>query len=286
MDVGIVTMKEEEHVALLDKFEPTTYLRGIRRDYDVASVSTNRGACRVAITRCVQQGNGFAQRAAQEMLSDIKPRFLLVVGIAGGVPTEDFCLGDVVVSSYIQDLTLEDTGTGPGDQRYDAKGCPLHPSATRIVERLRAIERHARGWDSAESVVCERPGLTGKHTTEDATWNSLIDAALAVHARRGSPSGTAQTIASSDRLIKDPELLKEWRQVLKSVAAVEMESAGVYLLCQREGVPFMVVRGISDIVGWRRDEAWTRYACHTAAAYTRMLVNAGVFVPDASSADG
>ena len=90
-------------------------------------------------------------------------------------------------------------------------------------------------------------------------------------------STSARRIVSSDRLIKDPELLQQWRRVLKSVAAVEMESAGVYLLCQRHPLPFLAIRGMSDIVGWKRDEAWTLYACHTAAAYTKMLAGAGVF---------
>lgn len=277
-DVGIVTMKEEEYDALLDKFGKTEHLRGAKRDYDVAAVETSRGKCRVAITRCAQQGNSSAQSAATEMLSDISPRFLLVVGIAGGVPTVDFCLGDVVVSDYIQDLTLEDTGAGPGDERYNALGGRLHPSAGRIVERLRAVERSATGWNSAESIGCDRPGLNGEHTTDDVGWNKSIDEALDRHARRNSPIGTARTVASSDRLIKAPELLQKWRKVLKAVAAVEMESAGAYAPCQRNNVPFMAIRGISDIVGWKRDEAWTLYACHTAAAYTRMLVGAGVFV--------
>jgi nucleoside phosphorylase len=56
-----------------------------------------------------------------------------------------------------------------------------------------------------------------------------------------------------------------------------MESAGVYIPCQRNNIPVLAIRGISDIVGWKRDEAWTLYACHTAAAYARMLIAAGVF---------
>lgn len=282
-DVGIVTMKEEEYGALLDKFAPTTNLPGANRDYEVASITTSRGECRVAITRCAQQGNAFAQTAATEMLSDINPRFLLVVGIAGGVPTVDFCLGDVVVSSHIQNLMLEDTGTGPGNERFNALGGPLLPSAGRIVERLRAVERSADCWNSAESIVCERPSLHGEHTTDDASWNASIDEAVASHIQRDHPIGTARMIASSDRLIKAPKLLQKWLQTLKGVAAVEMESAGAYVLCQRNNVPFMAIRGISDIVGWKRDEAWTLYACHTAAAYTKMLVGAGVFVAENSS---
>jgi nucleoside phosphorylase len=283
-DIGIVTMKEEEYEAILDKFEPNGQASGAKRDYDIAVVSTPRGTCRVAITRCAQQGNPFAQTAATEMLADVQPCFLLVVGIAGGVPTVDFCLGDVVVSDYIQDLTIEDTGISSGSERYNALGGPLHPSASRIVERLHTVERAAPSWNLNESIACDRPILEGTHTTEDQDWNRSIDEAIARHAQRDIPIGTARKIASSDRLIKAPQLLRKWRQVLKAVAAVEMESAGVYLTCQRNEVPFLAIRGISDIVGWKRDEAWTRYACHTAAAYARMLIQAGVFVAAGASA--
>jgi nucleoside phosphorylase len=62
-----------------------------------------------------------------------------------------------------------------------------------------------------------------------------------------------------------------------AVSVVEMESAGVYIPCQRNNVPVLAIWGISDIVGWKRDDAWTLYACHTASAYARMLVEAGVF---------
>lgn len=276
-DVGIVTMKEEEYEALLEKFHPATSLSGARRDYDIAIVETSVRPCRIAITRCVQQGNAHAQNAASQMLTDISPSFVLVVGIAGGVPTPDFCLGDVVVSDYIQDLTLEDTGTSPESRRFNALGGPLHSDASRIVERLRALERNSDAWSSAKSIGRTRPGLNGVHTTDDRAWNAEIDSALQCQVGREEPIARARKIASSDRLVKDPELIQYWRKVLKAVAAVEMESAGVYVVCQREGVPFLAIRGISDIIGWKRDEAWTRYACHSAAAYARMLIASGAF---------
>ena len=159
---------------------------------------------------------------------------------------------------------------------------PLHPEASRIVESLRSIEQlptrsNSSHWNSDDSIGIIRPSFEGKHTTTEIDWNESITKALAKHAERNRLFATARRIASSDRLIKDPELLQQWRRVLKSVAAVEMESAGVYLLCQRNSLPFLAIRGISDIVGWKRDEAWTLYACQTAAAYTKMLVGAGVF---------
>ena len=277
IDIGIITIKEEEYEALLDKFNTTKQLDGKNRDYDLASVPTDRGVCHVAITRCLQQGNANAQNAVNELLHDLEPRFVLVVGIAGGVPSQEFCLGDVVISNYIQDLTLEDTGSRPGMQRFNALGGPLHPAASRIVERLRAIERGTVAWNTPASIAQERPIMEGELTTTYSDWNESIHTALARHSMRDIPLATAQKVASSDRLVKDPELLNAWRHVLKAVAAVEMESAGAYVPCQRNNVPILAIRGISDIIGLKRDEAWTLYACHTAAAYVRMLVRSGVF---------
>tara|TARA_B100000609_G_scaffold199672_1_gene206205 strand:- start:4256 stop:6259 length:2004 start_codon:yes stop_codon:yes gene_type:complete len=278
--VGIITMKEEEFEAVLDKFEPDSEHEGKRRSYEVSIIKTPKGPCRVAITRCAQQGNLFAQAAASEMIGDISPSFILVVGIAGGVPTVDFCLGDVLVSSSCVDLTIEDTGSGVGKRRFDASGGLLHTSATRVVERLKSIERRATGWNDAGSIACPRPDLTGSFTTENTDWNEGISEALTRLEQRTAPIATAKKIASSDRLVKDPELISQWRTVLKGVSAVEMEFAGVYVLCQREDIPVLAIRGISDVVGWERDEAWTLYACHTAAAYVRALTQQGVFLTE------
>src|SRR5580704_11110374 len=114
IDVAILTMKEEEYVAALDAFgpEPARLRRGNQRDYDVSRMETPKGPCHVAITRCIHQGNPHAQNAANNIIEDLSPAFILVVGIAGGVPSADFTLGDVILSCYIHDLTLEDTGTG------------------------------------------------------------------------------------------------------------------------------------------------------------------------------
>jgi hypothetical protein len=34
----------------------------------------------------------------------------------------------------------------------------------------------------------------------------------------------------------------------------------------------LAIRGISDIVGLKRSEAWTKYACASAAAFTRAFL--------------
>src|SRR5262249_40618050 len=57
----------------------------------------------------------------------------------------------------------------------------------------------------------------------------------------------------------------------RQIQAVEMESAGVYKAAHGR-VPFLAIRGISDVVGFKRHPDWTAYACHTAAAFTRAFL--------------
>ena len=50
-----------------------------------------------------------------------------------------------------------------------------------------------------------------------------------------------------------------------------MESAGIYTATHGR-VPFLAIRGASDVVGFKRDHDWTAYACETAAAFARALL--------------
>ena len=86
-----------------------------------------------------------------------------------------------------------------------------------------------------------------------------------------APVYAAGPVASSDRLVKDPELLIPWLQTARNLLAIEMESGGVYRAA-RERCPMLAIRGISDIVGLKRADAWTKYACASAAAFTRALL--------------
>lgn len=278
VDVGILTMKEEEFEAVLDQLGDTEVVQPKRRAYEVATLNTAKGPCVVAVTRCAKQGNTFAQSAVNEMVEDLSPAFLLVVGIAGATPTEDFTLGDVVVSSHVHDLSLEDTGTG-GERRFNAQGGPLHPKAEALVENLKATERRMKGWQ--DLITLERPTFDGDFGTDDDDWNRSIQKAFDWHVSSGRtrPKVTAQAIAASDRLVKDPCYLVQWKSVLKGVSAVEMESAGVLVASRRKGIPFLAIRGISDVVGWKRSEHWTLYACHSAAAFAKAFLMSGVLPP-------
>src|SRR5262249_9114981 len=106
-------------------------------------------------------------------------------------------------------------------------------------------------------------------------WQRELRAKLEHHyGKVGAPRApvyAAGPIASSDRLVKDPAVLIPWLTTARNLLAVEMESGGVYRAV-REGCAMLAIRGISDIVGLKRSDAWTKYACASAAAFTRAFL--------------
>ena len=94
--------------------------------------------------------------------------------------------------------------------------------------------------------------------------------------RPAKPLYISGSIGSSGSLVRDPAVLIQWLQDARSIRAVEMEAGGVFQAAQqlRQQYPVMAIRGISDIVGLKRDYRWTLYACHSAAAFTYALLTA------------
>jgi hypothetical protein len=71
--------------------------------------------------------------------------------------------------------------------------------------------------------------------------------------------------------VKDPKLLFPWITSARGILAIEMESAGVHR-ATRDKTPMLSIRALSDVVGLKRQDAWTKYACGAAAAFTRAYL--------------
>src|SRR5262249_5028061 len=112
----------------------------------------------IATLRCVEQGNIEALNTARDLLEDLDPRFLLVVGIAGGVPSYEFTLGDVIVSTRIADFSVEAVLKDHG-REYALGGGPLHPNAANLAADIRAMVRDGElvGWNARDAIDMDRP---------------------------------------------------------------------------------------------------------------------------------
>jgi nucleoside phosphorylase len=285
VDFAILTVREDEFRAVLAHFPPYTTISG-RRLYNLCRIDTaGGGTYEVAVVRCIEQGNGEAIDMARDILEDLSPSWLLAVGIAGGVPSSEITLGDVVVSSRIVDFSRE-TVKGGGEREYAVSGGPIAREAAIIVANLPALLPSMGGWSEASALGVARPPVQAREQDlyGSSSWQARVQASLERHS--GSeprpPRVTAGAIASSDRLIKDDGILEAWLDQVRNIAAVDMESAGVYRVATARAVPFLAIRGVSDLVGLRRDPDWTAYACHVAAAFTRAFLATGPIEPSRS----
>jgi nucleoside phosphorylase len=276
VDIGILTIRDDEFRAVLGAFpnRAGTY-KGVSREYSLRHADAGNGArYTVAALRLVEQGHGEAQDAARDLIDDLAPRLILVVGIAGGLPSDDVTLGDVVVSTRIHDFTIEARQAGQ-DPAYAVTGGPVDKALAAAVANLPAREDELGSWTADLPV---RPQLSWTRRGDlygPTQWQSELRVKLEQHHGKRStsraPRYIAGPIASSDRLVKDPDLLIPWLQVARNLLAIEMESGGVFRAV-RERCPMLAIRGISDIVGLRRADNWTKYACASAAAFTRAFL--------------
>lgn len=94
------------------------------------------------------------------------------------------------------------------------------------------------------------PPLNRARLQPDAGWFSWAEQALTTAHADGELDGFGcprpGLIATGDRFISDPTVLEELRCALPELQAVEMEGAAVAQVAEQEGVPWLLLRVISD----------------------------------------
>src|ERR1700674_1819693 len=232
VDIGILTIRDDEFRAVLKAFEHDHGIyRSRHREYTLRTADAGQGArYRLAILRQIEQGNGEAQEAARDLIDDLQPSLLLVVGIAGGLPSDDISLGDVVLSTRVLDFSLE-ARKFQEHTTYNVGGGPIFKSIATGIANLSARESELGNWweelPPKPSVTWAPSRLYGP-----TTWRRHVRGTLKSHFGKGLPAKppmfSAGPIASSDRLVKDPKVLFPWITTARGILAIEMESAGVH----------------------------------------------------------
>jgi nucleoside phosphorylase len=289
VDVGIITVREDEFRAVLKRFPARSLVRGGSQFYQYARVGPPAGPeLGVAVVRCLEQGQGFAQSVTRDLLDDLNPPWLFLVGIGGGVPRSDYSLGDVMLASRLNDFSVSAASEDQAPQ-FSGGGGPMHPEVENLLAHLPALARQLQGWNRQRAIGSKKPGvvipadLTAECYYGDDRWKRSVQSSLRANFPDGKrprvPRFFAGPIVSSNTLVKDAGLLRLWLQTARHAVAVEMELGGVYLAAHRSGPwdhRILAIRSISDIVGFKRGDEWTAYACHSAAAFASKLLRSGV----------
>jgi nucleoside phosphorylase len=259
VDFVIVTALEEERDAVLAKLPDHRKLPPSETDHrvyfqaELPATFADGSTCTYNVVALTLPGMGRleAANAAGDAVRRWRPRFVLMVGIAGGISDMGVSLGDVLISDQVVDYEVQ-------------KVTPKGPQVRYSVHQA-------------------DPGLlnaANNYLSDD--WLRLI---TAKRPRRGKPGRRLGPIATGDKVIAAGDVLKGYRDDWPKLLGVEMEAGGVAKACfQAKPAPgFFMVRGVSDLADAAKDSAkvgkWRSYACDVAAAYAIGLLGSGPVLP-------
>ena len=279
VDFGIITVKTEEFGAVLEQFKMSDSVEGTRR-YALSTLKTNQDTeYLVALVRSPHQGFSSAQQTAEELIRDLDPGWILLVGIGGGVPAHEFTLGDVVLGIRFVDFSVQAALQGKPPE-FDVRGTYANPEVEDLLAYLPALKPELNGWTDSIPLPLPKVKFDADRFDCDATWQEKISKSLEYHFKTAKTRERIfwpGTIGTSNTLIKDTDLVVLVSKFARSIDAFEMEAGGVLVAARKKGheYPVLDVRALSDIVGYKREAAWTEYACHSAASFAYHLLKTG-----------
>ncbi|RFN43187.1 hypothetical protein FIE12Z_12589 [Fusarium flagelliforme] len=282
--VGIICALPDELAAVRAIFDKSlqTYLQ---LTDDNNCYFTGKIAHHNVVATCLpKQGTGTnnAASTATNMSRSFSPSLCLLVGIGGGVPSEehDIRLGDVVVGTSIIQY---DFGSET-EENFQIKDHPLQippVSLSNIVNSLCSEQGLIRSSiDNYLAEIIATDGMAQYYRPghdRDVLYLSCSDCRsvrqpcdhVRGRERRKDPVVEVHygKIASGNRVIKSAAFRDEIA-AKHNVMCFEMEAAGI-----ANTMSYLVVRGISDYCDGNKNDEWYKYASATAAAYAKLLLS-------------
>lgn len=242
-------------------------------------------------------GTTSAATVATQMLSTFgSVKFGLMVGIGGGVPSEDadIRLGDIVVSKPTRDsggVVQYDFGKTIGQGHFQRTGMLNKPPQVLLtaIAKLQAIHMlgPSRIIDHLSEMATRYPKMQDKFIYPGQKQDKLFDSAYEHESEITSEACEACDI---DRIVTRPSrvgygpfihygLVASGNQVMKhggtrdklgqepGILCFEMEAAGLMDI-----FPCLVIRGVCDYADSHKNKKWQEYAAATAAAYAKELL--------------
>jgi Leucine-rich repeat (LRR) protein len=260
VDVAIFVSSDHAYSAMLQRFtldKPT-------------SMTTAKGSCTVTIVNLSNHRHELVGKT-ESVVSSLSPHLVLLVGTAKTFATQKNCLGDVIISRSIKKTVLKDKISLDVESFYEKS--PIDLKSLEEIE-INSIPM----WNSIDSLTAEQPSRSSSFVVNDTQYQKEIELCLKSLDKRTYPKRVTDNLL----LMESPQdalSLVDGRKQFSTIGAmIDIENADIYNVCQKANVPVLTICAISEIIGCKCSEDWTLYACHTAAAYTKMLIEAGVFV--------
>jgi nucleoside phosphorylase len=250
-DFVIITALEKEAKAVVSRLENHIVMKFEDKDIrtyhcGTVPIQDTDSAYRVVVVLLPSMGEIAAANAVTDAIAQWNPRFVLMVGIAGGIPQDNLDLGDVVVAEQIIGYEygkVTEDGIEPRDRVY--------PVSALLLERVRNF------WDDS--------------------WTQQISVHRPDNATRPVSKLFVGSIASGNKVIASTEFCQRLKTRWPKLIALEMEGEGVFAAAfDRPQIPAtLVIRGISDMADERKSDEWQEYAANAAAAFAVSFLKSG-----------
>jgi adenosylhomocysteine nucleosidase len=195
-------------------------------------------------------GKVAAATTATLLLTEFGAQRVLFTGVAGGLG-EGVHVGDVVVASHLLQHDLDVSPLFPRHQvpLYGLDRFPVDPALGDAVQRaaeaaLASLPPPAEPWPLPPGALPRPPRV-----------------------HRG-------LIVSGDRFVSQREACQALARELPEALAVEMEGAALAQVCHDFGVPFAVVRTVSDRADDSAHVDFVRFLAETASRTSEAIVRA------------
>lgn len=274
VDFAVITIRPDEYKAFTNRIPDLKIVHNSSWHYLYGTIeNVENKPVSIAIARTSGQGHGPAQQLANNILSDLKPKWIVLAGIAGAFPNNDFSLGDVILASRFVDFAVGAAING-GTTEYAIGGGAAHRDVQNLLAMIPSQETRLGDWNTSGLLGLRKPALEIPDSDDDdriyGNDEHRIETLKSIRRHfeaNRSPKFHEASLATSNTLIKDTALVAQFKKVARQVEYAEMEAGGVFLACHDDQIPLLCIRGISDVVGLKRSEDWTEFACNTAAAF-------------------
>jgi nucleoside phosphorylase len=214
------------------------------RTYHVGSIDDYR----VAVALSLKPGNVNAALVANDAIQMWDPRYLVMLGIAGGFPRDGLDICDVVFADQVIEVDYAKVGQMT-DTRWRAHGVDA-----LMLDRARAIS----GWGVTVGTPLPLPG------------------------RSRPPRLFIGPVATGSKVVANRRARDQLLHVHSRLLAVEMESGGIAVAAWERRVPrpLIVIRGISDLSDEQKSDGYQSTAAQAAATFFFDLLRARPIEPD------
>jgi adenosylhomocysteine nucleosidase len=243
MRLGIISALHEEQEGLVEALEgPSKLIHGMR-DYATGKLWGIDAVC--VLSRI---GKVAAAMTATMLVEKFGVTHILFTGVAGAGDA-GVRVGDIVVAESLL--------------QYDIDASPLFPKyevpLTGLSHFLSDVQLSGQVADAAQCFL-------------DQDFMDAIGASERKQFRLERPQVHRGLIASGDQFISARAHIEQLNTSLPGLLAVEMEGAAVAQVCFELGIPFAVVRTISDNANEEAPTDFMRFVKSVAALYAFHIV--------------